>query len=155
MQTITLTNLSPFVGNILATTWMGGEQERATILALQGDLGSGKTTFVQALCRRLGVEGVVQSPTYVLMKTYPLEGLTTTFGERRRFNRLIHIDAYRLENPEQFAALRPEEFLNDPKAFVVVEWPERLLGTLPHPNLTLHFSSEGCGPGERNIEIEK
>ena len=155
MQKVLLKDMSEFAGNVLATIWLAGQKERATILALRGDLGAGKTTFVQALARRLGIVENVQSPTYVLMKSYTLSGHTTTFGSRRRFNRIIHIDAYRLDNPQEFAALKPEEFLSDPKALVVVEWPERLGSALPHPDLTINFSSEDAGEGERNIEIEK
>ena len=155
MQRVPLRELPEFVGNVLATIWLDGVKDRATILALVGDLGAGKTTFVQALAKRLGIKETVQSPTYVLMKSYPLDGPLTTFGEKRRFNRLIHIDAYRLENPEEFKTLKPEEFLNDPKAFVVIEWPQKLGNLLPHPNFTVHFSAEGAEVGERFVEIEK
>ena len=67
----------------------------------------------------------------------------------------MHIDAYRLEQSGEFAALKPEQFLNDPEALVVVEWPERVAGALPEPDLTLNFSSEGMAEGERDIEMQK
>lgn len=153
MPKVLLKDLPEFAGNTLALIWMRGPRPCATILALKGDLGAGKTTFVQALAKRLKIEGTLQSPTYVLMKTYPLVGPVTSFGAPRRFNRLIHIDAYRLEKPEDFAALKPEEFLNDPKALVVVEWPEKLGAALPKPDLTLQFSSEDAAEGERYIEV--
>lgn len=155
MQKVLLEQLPEFAGNVLATIWMDGPKERATIVALRGELGAGKTTFVQALCKRLGIQGAVQSPTYVLMKNYPLEGPLTTFGEKRRFNRVVHIDAYRLEKPEEFSALRPEEFLSDPKALVLVEWPEKLQGVLPKPDIVVRFSSENAAEGERYAAIEK
>jgi tRNA threonylcarbamoyladenosine biosynthesis protein TsaE len=150
---VPLKELDQFAGNVLAAIWLEGVQERATVVALKGDLGTGKTTFVQALCKRLGIKEIVQSPTYVLMKTYPLEGALTTFGEKRRFNRMVHIDAYRLEKPGEFSALQPEQFLNDPKALVLVEWPERLGKLLPKPNFTLTFSAGGDEAGERYIEV--
>lgn len=152
MTRVPLKELPELAGNVLASIWLGGVKERATLLALKGALGAGKTTFVQALAKRLGIVGLVQSPTYVLMKSYPLDGPLTTFGEKRRFNRLVHIDAYRLENPEEFEALRPEEFLSDPKAFVVVEWPEKLEDKLPEPDMTLRFSADDTGADERYIE---
>ena len=150
---VPLTELEEFVGNVLATIWLAGPQERATILALKGEVGAGKTTFVQALCKRLGIKDAVQSPTYVLMKTYLLDGPLTTFGEKRRFNRVVHIDAYRLDKPEEFSALKPEQFLDDPKALVVVEWPDKLGKLLPKPNVTLTFTADGAEVGERYIEI--
>lgn len=120
------------------------QKQSATIVALRGSLGAGKTTFVQALARVLGVEDTVQSPTYVLMKSYPIS--------YKHFSHLVHIDAYRLEEPQQFGQLKPDEFLNDPSNIVVVEWPERVKGVLPPPDLAIKFSSEGAQEDERFIE---
>lgn len=117
---------------------------RATLVTLQGDLGAGKTTFVQAVAKELGITQAVQSPTYVLMKKYPVED--------PRFTTLVHIDAYRLVSKEEFAALDPEAFLSDPKALVCIEWPERVAGALPAPDRELRFSSEDAEEGERYIE---
>lgn len=119
--------------------------ERAALVTLQGDLGAGKTTFVQVLGQELGVEEVIQSPTYVLMKSYRIN-----FG---RFFKLVHIDAYRLQTPMEFATLNPEEFLEDPHSLVVLEWPERIIGKLPKSDLTLNFSADGAAPEERYIEL--
>ncbi len=118
--------------------------KQAFILALRGELGAGKTTFVQALARELGVSDHVQSPTYVLMKSYSI-----SFG---RFEKLVHIDAYRLDDPEEFKTLKPEAFLNDSKNLVVLEWPERLGDLLQPPNLVISFSSEGTSEDERFVE---
>lgn len=153
MQKLPLAELPYFVRNVLAVIGMEAQKDTATVLALQGDLGAGKTTFTQALAQELGVRDTVQSPTYVLMKSYPLSFTTPHPGIEGRFDRLVHIDAYRLEAPEEFAALKPEAFLNDPKALVVVEWPEKLAGVLPPPDLLITFSSEGAGPGERMAEM--
>ena len=60
----------------------------AVVMALYGDLGAGKSAFVKALAKALGVSGIVTSPTFVLQKIYPLQN--------QKFERLIHIDAYRL-----------------------------------------------------------
>ncbi|MBY0472978.1 tRNA (adenosine(37)-N6)-threonylcarbamoyltransferase complex ATPase subunit type 1 TsaE [Patescibacteria group bacterium] len=119
---------------------------RAVIVALRGDLGAGKTTFTQALARELGIEDAVQSPTYVLMKSYPInfEG----------FKKLIHIDAYRLDKPEEFSALAPDTFLHDSENLVVIEWPERVESVLPTPDLLLNFKHTDSEE-ERHIEIEK
>jgi tRNA threonylcarbamoyladenosine biosynthesis protein TsaE len=120
-------------------------KSRATVLALQGNLGAGKTTFVQALAKELGVATVVQSPTYVLMKSYPLA--------HGQFKMLIHIDAYRFEKPEEFAALKPDTFLSDPANLVCIEWPEKVGGMLSVPDLVITFSAEGTGERERHINI--
>lgn len=136
-----LDNLKQLAGEVLAS--LPKKEAGATIIALRGNLGAGKTTFVQALAHELGVAETVQSPTYVLMKSYPVP--------RGRFNMLIHIDAYRLEKAEEFAALKPETFLNNIGNLICIEWPERVEGALPTPDLVLNFSAEGVGEKERDI----
>ena len=144
MQKVLLSSLSLFAKDVLSKL---APKNTAIVVALVGDLGAGKTTFVQALGKELGVTETMQSPTYVLMKKYQ----TTN----SKFQTLIHIDAYRLENPEEFTALRPEQFLQDPKTLVVVEWPEKVAGALPPADLTVNFSSQDAVDGERYIEIQK
>ena len=117
---------------------------RAFGIYLSGDLGSGKTTFMQAFARELGIEESVKSPTFVLMKNYPLK-----FD---RFLYLAHIDAYRLERAEEFEALKPKNFLNNPRALVCVEWPEQIGSALPRPDIHLKFKA-GEGDDVRYIEI--
>lgn len=154
MTVVPIYDLPYFVGNVLAALSLLPEKDSATLISLTGNLGSGKTTFVQEFARKLGITDVVQSPTYVLMKSYPFQGDRTSFGRPRRYNRLIHIDAYRLENPEEFKTLRPEEFLNDPKALVLIEWPEKVDRFLPAADIALRFSNEGVGEMEREIHME-
>ncbi len=154
MTQVALTELAYFARNILAVLTMAEPKQTATVLALVGELGAGKTTFVQALARELGVREVVQSPTYVLMKSYPLELSGSTSEANNKFTKLVHIDAYRLESPEEFDALRPGEFLADPQALVVVEWPQRLQDRLPRPDMTLTFSAEGQQEGVRGIDAQ-
>ena len=145
MTVVTSFELPYFARNVLAVLHLREQKNRAFVVTLQGELGAGKTTFVQALAKEMGVTETVQSPTYVLMKSYPLN--------YDGFERLVHIDAYRLENPEQFAALRPEDFLRDPKSLVLIEWPERLGGVLSKPDMRLTFSSDGASEGERYIDV--
>jgi|SRR3989344_3905780 len=134
-----------FARNVLAIVGMLPPKDTATVVALHGGLGAGKTTFTQALATELGVRDTVQSPTYVLMKKYPI-----SYGT---FTTLVHIDAYRLSGAGEFAALRPQEFLADPHALVVVEWPERVAEALPTPDVAITFSSEDTGEHEREIEV--
>jgi len=104
-------------------------------LALHGDLGAGKTTFVQGLARGFGITQPVTSPTFNLY--------TVHRGPART---LVHLDAYRLETAAQVDALLIEEFLNPPWC-LAVEWPERVAGWLP-PG-TLHFDL-GITAGEQH-----
>ena len=145
MATVELEDLQAFAHNMLVRISAPAPQH-AFILALQGELGSGKTTFMQALARELGITESVKSPTYVLMKNYSIS--------HNGFTKLVHIDAYRLEKPEEFQTLDPETFLKDPKALVCIEWPERAGGLLPTPDLLLHFSHGNDETGAREIQAE-
>jgi tRNA threonylcarbamoyladenosine biosynthesis protein TsaE len=105
--------------------------KQATVLALRGDLGAGKTTFTQALARELGISENVTSPTFVIMKIYDLTG--------QKFDRLIHIDAYRFDTPDELDGLNFSDFLKDPKNLIVLEWPERVAGKLPVETIFIDF----------------
>lgn len=87
-------------------------------LALHGDLGVGKTTFVQGLARGLGVKDVVTSPTFAI---YAIHRGTRT---------LVHLDAYRLETPHEIDDLLLEDFLVSPYC-LAIEWPERIAAWIP------------------------
>lgn len=106
----------------------------ARVVVLSGDLGSGKTTFVQALARNLGVIETVTSPTFIIERVYKLE------REGRRFDRLIHIDAYRLEAEKELEALGWREIAANAKNLIVIEWGERVRSLLPHDAMFLTFS---------------
>ncbi len=90
------------------------------LLLLQGDLGSGKTTFAKAVAQHLGVEDVVTSPTFTLMKVYKTK--------HKQFDRLVHVDLYRLDSVgvDELVELGLQEFIDDSKSLVLIEWSERL-----------------------------
>jgi len=106
-----------------------------TVLALHGDLGVGKTTFVQGLARGFGIQEVVTSPTFNIY--------TVHYGPRRM---LVHLDAYRLDDARQVEALLLEDFLVSPWC-LAVEWPEKIAGFLPAHALHLEL---GIAAGERH-----
>lgn len=103
--------------------------DHAVLWGFTGDLGAGKTTLVQALARVCGVREPVTSPTFILEKIYTLAD--------KPFERLIHMDAYRFESPEEIRVVGWEEITSDPKNFIVLEWPERIVPLLPP--FTKHF----------------
>lgn len=89
-----------------------------TVLALHGDLGVGKTTFVQGLARGLGITSQVTSPTFNIFTLY------------RGARTLVHLDAYRLESPAQIEELMLEDFLTPPWC-LAVEWPSKIEAWIP------------------------
>ena len=95
-----------------------GPRQGAFVLALQGDLGSGKTTFIQGLAAGLGVESRITSPTFVLMKKFSIPNyqLQTT-----NYKLLYHFDCYRIDRPEEILALGWQEIIDNPHNIVAVE----------------------------------
>jgi len=116
----------------LAREILGGPKEKAVVIGLSGDLGSGKTAFTQAFAKALGISETVASPTFVIEKIYKLPP-----GKNSRH--LIHIDTYRLESEEELRALGFEEIISDPGNIVVIEWPERVGGLIPKDALEIKF----------------
>ena len=107
--------------------------DHATIVALQGELGAGKTTFSKYLARALGVEETVTSPTFVIQKVYKLTN--------QKFERLVHIDAYRLEGGEELKDLGWGELLAEPENLIVIEWPEKVGEIIPAYAMRLQFET--------------
>ncbi len=109
-----------------------------TTLALHGDMGVGKTTFVQGLARGLAVHEQVTSPTFAIYAIHR--------GTERT---LVHLDAYRLENERQIEALLLEEFLISPWV-LAIEWPEKIASWLPANalHLTLSLIDEELAAGQ-------
>lgn len=102
------------------------------VVALQGDLGAGKTVLSRGIARGLGVDEAVTSPTFTVAQEYELAG-------QRYF---YHLDMYRIDNEEAAVAFGIDEFLFAPRAITVVEWPECIRGLLPE------------GPELLNLELQ-
>lgn len=123
-----------------------GVGARARILLLRGDLGSGKTTFVQGLARGLGARSRAQSPTFIIIRRMPLS--------RKPFRNLFHVDAYRLSSRTNTRALGIRELLDVPENVLAVEWPDAVRSVLPRGALQIRFM-HGKRPNERSIAIPK
>jgi tRNA threonylcarbamoyl adenosine modification protein YjeE len=104
--------------------------ERGDTVALEGDLGAGKTTLARAVLRALGVEGEVPSPTFTLVQLYETPRLTVR-----------HYDLYRIENPDELGELGLDEALAEGAA--LVEWPEHAGGNLAGDRLHVRLRTTG------------
>lgn len=98
------------------------------VLALYGDLGSGKTTFVQGLAKGLGIETHLVSPTFIIHRVYPI-------GHRK----LHHLDLYRLEGEANLDFLDLGDLFKDPDNLVVIEWAEKIDHLLPKETIKIKF----------------
>ena len=98
---------------------VGQRIREGTVLCLEGDLGAGKTLFVQSLAKTLGVEGEVTSPTFNLMNIY--EGICP----------ILHFDLYRLETEEELDDIGFYDYTEEPDGIVVIEWSDKFPEALP------------------------
>lgn len=106
--------------------------KHAVVVSLEGELGSGKTTFSQGFAKGLGVKERVLSPTFVIVKPYKIRNT--------RYEVFYHIDCYRLKKPEELLELGFKEIVENPNAIVLIEWGNRVKRILPKHTVRISFS---------------
>lgn len=112
------------------------------VVALQGDLGAGKTTLARAICRGFGVAGEVTSPTFALVHEYAAPRAP-----------VYHLDLYRLDGPRDLTNLGWDDIMSD-RALVLVEWPERAGDRLPASTVRLQLAHVDGQPELRALHVE-
>ncbi len=120
------------------------KKDKALFVCLFGDLGSGKTTLTKAIGEELGIKENMTSPTYVIMKKYSVS--------KDGFENMYHIDAYRLESPEEILPLGWNDIVENNKNLVLVEWPEKIEKYLPKNKITIKLTPKS--EEEREIVLE-
>ena len=116
------------------------ENPYISVIALHGELGSGKTCFVQGLAVALGIKQLVTSPTFTVINEYD--------GKKR----LFHMDLYRLNDPDEVLALGFEEYL-EAGGIIAIEWPDRAADLLPDNTAHVHLATTDI-PGKHKIVID-
>ncbi len=119
---------------------------KGRILALYGDLGSGKTTFVQGLGKGLGIKKRMTSPTFLIIKSYDID------NKKIKEKYFYHIDLYRIKSNDDVLGLELDEIINNKQNIVVIEWPEKLKKILPKNVINVHF--EYLSINKRRIEFK-
>ena len=119
----------------------GGNGEMAQVVALDGELGAGKTTLTQKIAKLFGVQADVISPTFTIMKKYETND--------KNFKNLIHIDAYRLDKEDELTNLGWSEMLRDKDNLIIIEWPERVANLIPQNSIVIKL--EHIDEGKRSI----
>jgi len=132
-----------------AATAFARELPPDTTLALHGDLGVGKTTFVRGLARGLGIREAITSPTFSLYSLYRAETGSSASSQSIRTT-LLHLDAYRLNTADEVEALLLEDFLQTPWC-LAIEWPEKIADWLPAN--TLHLTLSIPSPHTHKIQL--
>ena len=108
-------------------------------------LGAGKTTLVQGMAAALGIQKQVISPTFILIREYELV--------HQPWQRLYHVDLYRLEEAGEMKSMELEELWDDPKNLVVIEWAEKAGMALPEPRLEVRMKYQDEHTREVKSEI--
>ena len=147
------------IKEVWPTTALGGppgkavdRREGSLVLALAGDLGAGKTTFVQGVARFLGIEQTIASPTFILMKRYEIqEEQATSLGLGGLCN-LYHFDCYRLDFSQDILDLGWKEIISTDGNLILVEWAEKIKDILPPDTVWVRMESRS--ENEREIVVE-
>lgn len=113
-----------------------------TIVCLEGDLGAGKTLFVQSMSKTLGVQSEVTSPTFSLMNIY--EG----------FCPIVHFDLYRLTNEDELEDIGFYEYTDYPEGIVFIEWAEKFPQALPDDYVVIKFAKDENNKQQRQITFD-
>ena len=121
-----------------AITGWADDVPAPALVTLTGELGAGKTTMTQAICRGLGVTEPVTSPTFALIHEYAAFAV-----------RVVHCDLYRLDSARAVASLGLDDMFADSSAIVLVEWPERAGAMLPIASLALTLEHIAAQPDAR------
>jgi tRNA threonylcarbamoyladenosine biosynthesis protein TsaE len=106
---------------------------KALVVGLSGDLGAGKTTFVQSIAKHLNIKNKITSPTFVIIKKYRIKNL-------KGYEFLFHLDAYRLKNEKELNYLGWEEIVSNKGHIVFIEWPENVPKAIPRHTKHIHIS---------------
>lgn len=103
------------------------KNKKARVIALSGELGAGKTTLTKEIGKLLEIKNVIISPTFVIMKIYQTGEKSKYYPQ---FKKLIHIDAYRLDDPLELLKFGWEELISDPNNLIILEWPEKVMESI-------------------------
>lgn len=140
------------IGKKFAEKLRGGD-----VVALYGELGSGKTTFVQGLAKGLGVRRRIISPTFIIVRRYEFKAQSARLaplasqGAAKRAKLFYHVDLYRIEDEGNLQGLGLEEIIGDKNAIVAIEWAEKLGRLLPKNRWDIWF--EFLDEGKRRVAI--
>ena len=118
-------------------------KEGALVFSLEGELGAGKTQFLKGIGKALKIREKINSPTFVIMKRYPLK--------RKDFKYLWHLDLYRLKKTKEITNLGFKDLLKDKKNLIFIEWGNKIKKILPKNYLRIKIKIKG--EKERILEI--
>ena len=130
-------------------------EKKALILRLEGDLGGGKTTFLQGFAKGLGIKEKILSPTFVIIKKYkiPAGQAGLSVGQVSRLQSFYHIDCYRIKKPKEILNLEFKEIISNPKNIIAIEWAEKIKKMLPQDAFSIKF--DFLSKNKRKIKLSE
>ena len=123
-------------------------RKHARVLALVGDLGAGKTTFVQGFAKALGIKNRMVSPTFLIFRKYGTS--IRQPADNFQFRYFYHVDVYRIQKSSELNALGFKKILSDPQNIVLIEWADKIKRILPKDTIWVHLE-HGRHEKERRI----
>jgi tRNA threonylcarbamoyladenosine biosynthesis protein TsaE len=115
------------------------------VVLLYGDLGAGKTSLVKGIASGLGITSDITSPTFTLMNTYNTSA--------NNIKTMVHIDTYRLKDEHDLLEIGVEDYLGKPHTICLIEWPEKIVDSLPRDRWEVRINT--IGKNTRAITIDK
>ncbi|HRY30838.1 MAG TPA: tRNA (adenosine(37)-N6)-threonylcarbamoyltransferase complex ATPase subunit type 1 TsaE [Candidatus Paceibacterota bacterium] len=112
-----------------------GSSNKAIIVGLCGNLGSGKTTFMKYFAKELGITEEVTSPTFIMRRRFRLSG-----SENFPWKNLYHFDMYRVESTDELGPIGFDDTIANPENLVFIEWPEKIASALPRKTTKINFT---------------
>lgn len=146
----TYLTINPFqtkkLGKTLAKKILKTRPRKALIIGLEGDLGGGKTTFLQGFAKGLGIKEKIFSPTFIIMKRFKIRPISSKLAS------FYHIDCYRIQKPKEILDLGFKEIVSNPQNIVAVEWADRIKKIMPKKTIWISF--QFANENKRKIEIK-
>ena len=127
------------------------------VIALHGELGSGKTTFAQGMAAALGIKRRIISPTFIIVRSYivksdkPARNTSVAGGQKVKSKNLFHVDLYRIQSESELEGLGIMEIVEDQENLVVIEWADKMGELLPEKRIDIRF--EYIDEEKRKISI--
>jgi tRNA threonylcarbamoyladenosine biosynthesis protein TsaE len=132
------------IGEILAKEILKANLKGPFILALEGELGGGKTTFLKGFAKSLGIKEKILSPTFIILRRFQIPNT--------KFQNFYHLDCYRIKNSKEILDLGFSEIINNPKNIVAIEWADKIKKILPKRIILISFKIKS--KNEREMKIK-
>jgi tRNA threonylcarbamoyladenosine biosynthesis protein TsaE len=135
------------LGEILAKEILKSNFKNSVILALKGDLGGGKTTFLQGFAEGLGIKEKILSPTFIILKKFQIPN--------SKYKYFYHFDCYRIEKSKEVLKLGFKKLISNPKNIVAIEWADKIRKIVPKNSLKIDFKFINKNNRKINVSLKK